>query len=79
MIRDGSTSVEVGENRFVFHPLIRLFAQELAETRQLQATAAERHTQFFIELVKSNEVTNRAIANEKINSKFRVCSQRCQR
>jgi tetratricopeptide (TPR) repeat protein len=55
---------EVGENRFVFHPLIRLFAQELAETRQLQEDAAERHTQFFIELVKSSEVTNRAIAAE---------------
>jgi tetratricopeptide (TPR) repeat protein len=56
--------VEVGENRFVFHPLIRLFAQELAETRQLQEVAAERHGQFFIELVKSSEVTNRAIAAE---------------
>lgn len=55
---------EVGENRFVFHPLIRLFAQELAETRQVQAAAAERHGQFFIELVKSSEVTNRAIAAE---------------
>ena len=55
---------EVGENRFVFHPLIRLFAQELAETRQLQEVAAERHGQFFIELVKSSEVTNRAIAAE---------------
>ncbi|MCT7993767.1 tetratricopeptide repeat protein, partial [Laspinema olomoucense] len=53
---------EVGENRFVFHPLIRLFAGELAEERQLRELAAARHAQFYIEWVKSREENNPAVA-----------------
>jgi tetratricopeptide (TPR) repeat protein len=47
---------EVGENRFVFHPLIRAFAQELAAERGLRDDAATRHAQFFINLVKSSDI-----------------------
>ena len=47
---------EVGENRFVFHPLIRAFAQELAVERGLRDDAATRHAQFFINLVKSSDI-----------------------
>ncbi|AFY57070.1 ATP-dependent transcriptional regulator [Rivularia sp. PCC 7116] len=46
---------EVGENRFVFHPLIRLFAQELAIERGLKDDAAASHAQFFVEF-KSIEI-----------------------
>ncbi|MCT7969564.1 tetratricopeptide repeat protein [Laspinema sp. D1] len=53
---------EVGENRFVFHPLIRLFAGELAQKRQLRELAAARHAQFYIEWVKSREENNPAVA-----------------
>ncbi|MEI2577278.1 tetratricopeptide repeat protein [Scytonema sp. PRP1] len=57
---------EVGENRFVFHPLIRAFAQELAVERGLRHDAATRHAQFFINLVKSSDVgfINSAIAED---------------
>ena len=54
---------QVGAGRFVFHSLIRLFAQELAVERALQDGAAERHARFFVELVKSSNVSDRAIAS----------------
>ena len=43
-------------NGFVFHSLIRLFAQEKAIERSLQNIAAERHAKFFIEFVKNNDL-----------------------
>jgi nucleoside phosphorylase len=51
-------------NGFVFHALIRLFAQERAIERSLQNSAAERHAKFYIEFVKNNDV------NEPIISHF---------
>ncbi len=42
-------------SRFVFHPLIRLFARELASERSLLDAAAERHARYFVGLVKSGE------------------------
>jgi nucleoside phosphorylase/tetratricopeptide (TPR) repeat protein/dephospho-CoA kinase len=45
-------------NRFVFHTLILLFAQELAVERSLQDIATERHAKFFIEFVKSNDLND---------------------
>jgi tetratricopeptide (TPR) repeat protein len=45
---------EVGENRFVFHPLIRLFARELLVERGLEEEATARHAEFLIEFVKSS-------------------------
>ena len=47
---------EVGENRFVFHPLIRLFARELLVERGLEEEATARHAEFLIEFVKSSEL-----------------------
>jgi tetratricopeptide (TPR) repeat protein len=49
---------ESGKNRFVFHPLIRLFAQDLAVERNLQDEAQARHAQFFIDFVKSYQVND---------------------
>ncbi len=49
-------------NGFVFHSLIRLFAQEKAIERSLQNIAAERHAKFFIEFVKNNDVTETAVS-----------------
>ncbi|WP_293154570.1 MULTISPECIES: tetratricopeptide repeat protein [unclassified Microcoleus] len=46
---------EVGENRFVFHPLIHLFAHDIAIERGLYENAVERHAQFFIRLVGESE------------------------
>ncbi|HIK05506.1 MAG TPA: tetratricopeptide repeat protein, partial [Trichormus sp. M33_DOE_039] len=53
---------EVGENRFVFHPLIRLFAHELAIERGLQDAAVVRHAQFFVEFVKSIDLNDDSLA-----------------
>jgi nucleoside phosphorylase/dephospho-CoA kinase len=50
-------------NRFVFHPLIHLFAKELAVERSLQDLAAERHAKFFIEFVKSNDLNDPSISH----------------
>jgi len=54
---------QFGAGRFVFHPLIRLFAQELAVEHSLQDGAAERHAQYFVELVKLTNVSDRAAAS----------------
>ena len=51
------------ENRFVFHTLILLFAQELAVERSLQDLAAERHAKFFVEFVKSNDLNDPSISH----------------
>jgi tetratricopeptide (TPR) repeat protein len=49
---------EVGENRFVFHSLIRLFARELLVERGLEEEATARHAEFCINLVKSFNPNN---------------------
>ena len=54
---------QFGAGRFVFHSLIRLFAQELAVERSLQDDAAERHALFFVELVKTSDVSDRIAAS----------------
>jgi hypothetical protein len=45
-------------NRFVFHPLIHLFAKKFAVERSLQDLAAERHAKFFVEFVKSSDLND---------------------
>ncbi|MGL5063857.1 MAG: tetratricopeptide repeat protein [Microcoleus sp.] len=47
---------EVGENRFVFHPLIRLFARELLVERGLEEEAIARHSEFLIGFVMSSNL-----------------------
>ncbi|MCL1465307.1 ATP-binding protein, partial [Argonema galeatum] len=54
---------DIGENRFVFHPLIRLFAGELSEKQQLKELAAARHAEFYIEWVKSGDVNDSVVAS----------------
>ena len=53
----------LGIARFVFHPLILLFARELAIERSLEDDAAERHARFFVELVKAGEELDPAAAS----------------
>lgn len=50
-------------NRFVFHPLIHLFAKELAEERSLQDLATERHAKFFIEFIKNNDLSDPPVSH----------------
>jgi tetratricopeptide (TPR) repeat protein len=45
---------QAGAGRFVFHPLIRLFARELAAERSLLEDAAQRHASYYVQLVKSS-------------------------
>jgi len=52
---------ETGARRFVFHPLIRLFAQDIAEQRNLIDHARERHAGFFIGLVQSASLRDPAV------------------
>ena len=52
-----------GASRFVFHSLLRIFAQESAEMRGLQDRAAERHARHFIDHVRSREVTDPEVAS----------------
>ncbi|NEO99684.1 MAG: tetratricopeptide repeat protein [Symploca sp. SIO2E9] len=54
---------EVGENRFVFHPLVRLFAHQLLVERGLKEDATQRHAESLINLVKSFNFNNRSSAS----------------
>jgi tetratricopeptide (TPR) repeat protein len=61
-------SAQTGENRFVFHPLVRVFARNLAEENNLLAIAQERHAKFFIQWLQSNELENAEIISEVAES-----------
>jgi len=63
-IADFSARGETEENRFVFHPLIRLFAQDLAVERNLWDEAQANHAYYFINLVKSYQA--RRASNERL-------------
>ncbi|MGI0493294.1 tetratricopeptide repeat protein [Alkalinema pantanalense CENA528] len=63
-IADFSARGETEENRFVFHPLIRLFAQDLAVERNLWDEAQANHAYYFINLVKSHQA--RRASNERL-------------
>jgi tetratricopeptide (TPR) repeat protein len=54
------SSVDV--NRFVLHPLIRLFAREQAEERGLLELAETRHRDFFTVLVKTRDANDPRVA-----------------
>ena len=61
---------ESQELRFVFHPLVRVFAAELAGDRSLKADAAERHASFYVRLVKSHNAADRvtdAVLTEELD------------
>lgn len=55
---------QLGNDRFVFHPLIRLFAQELSAERSLSEEAARRHAEFYVELIRSTRAVGKAISDE---------------
>jgi tetratricopeptide (TPR) repeat protein/nucleoside phosphorylase len=45
----------IGDDRFVLHPLLRVFASELGGNRNLNERAEERHAQYLIALIKGIE------------------------
>ncbi|HEV2882013.1 MAG TPA: tetratricopeptide repeat protein [Pyrinomonadaceae bacterium] len=55
--------IQSSTNRFVFHPLIRLFAQELSVEHALKVDATERHARFFTELVKFSDVNDQQVVS----------------
>lgn len=57
------TYSQIGENRFSFHPLIRLLARELSQELNQEKNAIERHTKYFIELLNSQDIES----NESIS------------
>jgi tetratricopeptide (TPR) repeat protein len=60
---------EVSQDRYVFHALVRVYAQERVQELNLWEVAARRHAEFFINLVKSNNVKKQQIA-ERIVEDF---------
>ncbi len=52
-----------GGGWFMFHPLIRLFASELAEENGLKDDAEKRHALFFVEEVKATADADHAVAD----------------
>ncbi|WP_272015338.1 tetratricopeptide repeat protein [Microcystis aeruginosa] len=57
-------SAQTGENRFVFHPLVRVYARNLAEENNLLVIAQKRHAKFFIEWLQSPELENTEVIPE---------------
>jgi len=53
---------EVSANRYVFHALVRVYAAAQARERNLWEIAAQRHAEYFIDLVQSNNVTKQTVA-----------------
>ena len=47
---------KVSPDRYVFHALVRVYAQDQARDRQLLEIAAQRHAEYFIDFVKSNDL-----------------------
>jgi tetratricopeptide (TPR) repeat protein len=50
---------EAGENRYVLHSLIRLFAQEIAENVGVLESARANHAHFFIDLISQATLATR--------------------
>ncbi len=55
---------EVSADRYVFHTLVRDYAGDRARERDLWETAAQRHAEYFIDLVQSNDVESPEIADQ---------------
>jgi tetratricopeptide (TPR) repeat protein len=53
---------QFGTNRFVFHPLIRSFAKDLATERGLLAAAEAHHADYYIKLVRSSDLDDPSVA-----------------
>ncbi|MFN9965199.1 MAG: NB-ARC domain-containing protein [bacterium] len=61
-------SAQIGQNRFVFHPLVRVYARNLAVENNLLSIAQERHAKFFIEWLQSPELENIEVIPEVAES-----------
>ena len=59
-------NAQIGENRFVFHPLIRAYAIKKARERNLETEAKQRHSEYFLDLVKSanSKEESQTLAND---------------
>jgi tetratricopeptide (TPR) repeat protein len=55
---------ETGENRFVLHPLVGVYAESLAQERDVLSVAHERHSQFFVEWLKSDNLESPKVVAE---------------
>jgi tetratricopeptide (TPR) repeat protein len=55
---------EVSPDRYMFHALVRVYAQEYAQQRNLGTDAAQRHARFFIDLIQVNDVESPEIAKQ---------------
>jgi tetratricopeptide (TPR) repeat protein len=53
---------EVSADRYVFHALVRVYAQKQAQDKKLWDAASQRHAGYFLDLVKSNNVESLEIA-----------------
>ncbi len=53
---------EVSADRYVFHALVRVYAQEKAQDRDIWGDAGQRHAEYFLDLVQSNDVESPEIA-----------------
>ncbi|MEH2248706.1 tetratricopeptide repeat protein, partial [Nostoc sp.] len=56
--------VDTGENRFVLHPLVRVYAEALAQKRGLLPIAQERHAKFFVKWLQSDELRDKTTIAE---------------
>ncbi len=55
---------KTGEYRFVLHTLVRIHAKNLAIESNVYAIAQERHANFFVERLQSDDLENAAIVAE---------------
>ena len=55
---------ETEQNRFVLHPLVREYAKSLAQERNLLTIAQERHAQFFVDWLQSDNVEDITVVAE---------------
>ncbi|MBE9098746.1 tetratricopeptide repeat protein [Vacuolonema iberomarrocanum] len=49
---------EIGENRFVLHPLVRVYAENIARERNIFFISQERHAKFLVAWLQSEEWTD---------------------
>jgi tetratricopeptide (TPR) repeat protein len=57
---------EVSADQYVFHALVRVYAQEKAQERAVWEAASHRHAKYFIDFIQANDVECPEIAKEII-------------
>ena len=55
---------KTGEYRFVLHPLVRIYAKNLAIESDVYAIAQERHANFFVERLQDDDLENAVVVAE---------------